>query len=128
MSITHALIAPAGVSLILSTADPLVLGLAVLGSQLPDLDTSTSLIGQIFFPLSHWIEDRFPRRSYQEYVASVNAAERVEQYNQAQLKYQRQLAEYEQRIRDKQFQTAQFQTRLDDVDNALPRCDSRDEV
>jgi hypothetical protein len=58
-------------------------------------------------------------RSYQEYIASVNAAERVEQYNEAQLDYQRQLAEYEQRIRDKQFQTAQVQARLDDVENAI---------
>ena len=63
MSLTHALIAAAGVSLILSTADPLVLGLAILGSQLPDLDTSTSLIGQVCFPISHWIEERFPHRS-----------------------------------------------------------------
>jgi hypothetical protein len=58
-------------------------------------------------------------RAYQEYVASVNAAQRVEQYNQAQLNYQRQLAEYEQRFRDKQFQTAQIQGRLDDVANAI---------
>ena len=63
MSLTHALIAAAGVCLILSTADPLVLGLAILGSQLPDLDTSTSLIGQVCFPVSHWIEERFPHRS-----------------------------------------------------------------
>jgi inner membrane protein len=63
MSITHALIAAAGTSLILGTASPLSLGLAVLGSQLPDIDTSTSLIGQILFPISHWIEDRFPHRS-----------------------------------------------------------------
>ena len=27
------------------------------------LDTSTSLIGQILFPVSHWLEDRFPHRS-----------------------------------------------------------------
>jgi inner membrane protein len=63
MSITHACIATAGVSLILSTANPLALGLAVVGSQLPDLDTSTSLIGKVVFPVSHWLEDRFPHRS-----------------------------------------------------------------
>jgi inner membrane protein len=63
MSITHALIAAAGVSLILSTADPMALGLAVLGSQLPDIDTTTSTIGKIFFPLSSFLEDRFPHRS-----------------------------------------------------------------
>jgi inner membrane protein len=39
------------------------LGLAILGSQLPDLDTTESTIGKIFFPLSSWIEDRFPHRS-----------------------------------------------------------------
>ncbi len=63
MAITHAAIAAAGTSLILGTASPFNLGLAILGSQLPDLDTSTSLIGQIFFPVSHWIEDRFPHRT-----------------------------------------------------------------
>ncbi len=63
MAITHAAIAAAGTSLILGTASPFSLGLAVLGSQLPDLDTSTSLIGQICFPISHWIEDRYPHRT-----------------------------------------------------------------
>ncbi len=63
MSITHCSIAAAGTSLILGTADPLPLGLAILGSQLPDLDTTTSTIGKIFFPISSWIEDRFPHRS-----------------------------------------------------------------
>jgi hypothetical protein len=63
MAITHAAIAAAGVSLLFGTADPLPLGLAVLGSQLPDLDTTTSIIGQVLYPVSSWIEDRFPHRS-----------------------------------------------------------------
>jgi inner membrane protein len=63
LAITHSAIAAAGTSLILGTADPLILGLAVVGSQLPDLDTTTSTIGKIFFPLSSWIEDRYPHRS-----------------------------------------------------------------
>ncbi len=63
MSLTHATIAAAGASLILGTANPLALGLAILGSQLPDLDTSISTIGQICYPLSSWLEDRFPHRS-----------------------------------------------------------------
>jgi inner membrane protein len=63
MSLTHATIAAAGTSLILGTANPLPLGLAIIGSQLPDLDTTTSTIGKIFFPISSWIEDRFPHRS-----------------------------------------------------------------
>jgi inner membrane protein len=63
MALTHATIATAGTSLILGTANPNALGLAVIGSQLPDLDTTTSTIGKIFFPLSNWIEDKFPHRS-----------------------------------------------------------------
>ncbi|MEM6614870.1 MAG: metal-dependent hydrolase, partial [Cyanobacteria bacterium P01_C01_bin.72] len=63
MAVTHCAIAAAGTSLILGTAAPLPLGLAILGSQLPDIDTTTSTIGKIFFPVSSWIEDRFPHRS-----------------------------------------------------------------
>ncbi len=63
LAITHAAIASAGTSLILGTADPLPLGLSIIGSQLPDLDTTTSTIGKIFFPISSWIEDRFPHRT-----------------------------------------------------------------
>jgi inner membrane protein len=63
LAITHSAIALAGTSLILGTANPLALGLAVLGSQLPDLDSTNSTIGKIFFPVSSWIEDRFPHRS-----------------------------------------------------------------
>ena len=63
MAITHAAIATAGASLLLGTAQPLPLALAVLGSQLPDIDTTTSIIGQVFYSISSWIEDRFPHRS-----------------------------------------------------------------
>lgn len=73
MAITHSLIAAAGVCLLLSSANPLILGLAVLGSQLPDLDTSTSLIGQLCFPISHWIEDRYPHRSITHSLMATGA-------------------------------------------------------
>jgi inner membrane protein len=63
MSITHSMIAASGVSLILGTAEPLPLVLGILGSQLPDLDTTQSSIGQVCYPISNWIEDRFPHRS-----------------------------------------------------------------
>ena len=63
IAITHCALAAAGTSLILGTVNPLPLGLAILGSQLPDLDTTESTIGKIFFPISSWIEDRFPNRS-----------------------------------------------------------------
>ena len=65
LSITHAAIVVSAASLIfgLGTNNPVALGLALLGSQLPDLDTTTSTIGQILFPVSNWIEDNFPHRS-----------------------------------------------------------------
>jgi len=63
MAITHACIATAGASLILSTSDPLILGLAIVGSQLPDIDNTRSIIGQVCFPIASWIEDRYPHRT-----------------------------------------------------------------
>ena len=65
LSITHAAIAISAASLTfgLGTDNPAALGLALLGSQLPDLDTTTSTIGQICFPLSNWLEDNFPHRT-----------------------------------------------------------------
>jgi inner membrane protein len=63
MALTHTVISCAGISLILTTNDPIHLALAIAGSQLPDLDTSTSTIGQILFPISNWIENRYPHRS-----------------------------------------------------------------
>ena len=75
MSITHATIATAGTSLILGTADPLALFLALVGSQLPDIDTSTSTIGKIFFPVSSWIEERYPHRTItHSLLASIGIA------------------------------------------------------
>ncbi|ANV85749.1 hypothetical protein AWQ21_14540 (plasmid) [Picosynechococcus sp. PCC 7003] len=63
MSVTHAIIGVCGTTLLLQTADPVVLGLAIIGSQIPDLDSSHSLVGQVFFPVSHWLEDRYPHRT-----------------------------------------------------------------
>ena len=82
LAITHAAIgsatalraiAAAGTSLILGTGQPLPLGLAILGSQLPDIDTTTSTIGKIFFPISSWIEDRFPHRSITHSLLATGA-------------------------------------------------------
>ena len=63
MAITHAAISAAVVGLSLSTIDPAVLAVAVAASQIPDVDTSTSSIGQILWPISRWIEKRYPHRS-----------------------------------------------------------------
>jgi hypothetical protein len=58
-------------------------------------------------------------RKYQEYQASVTEAQRIEQMNQSRLNYQRQLAEYEQRLADREFQVSQLQARLNDVENQI---------
>ena len=57
--------------------------------------------------------------AYREYRHSLELAERVERANQAGLSYQRQWAEYEQRLRDRDYQISQTRLRLDEVDNAL---------
>ncbi|MEM1256560.1 MAG: hypothetical protein AAGI69_29330 [Cyanobacteria bacterium P01_H01_bin.21] len=56
---------------------------------------------------------------YREYQHSLDMAERVEQANQSALSYQRQWAEYEQRLRDREYQIAQTQLRVDEVENAI---------
>jgi len=75
MALTHGIIAAAGTTLFLGDGSPLILGLSILGSQLPDLDTSTSLIGQICFPISNWIEKRYPHRSLtHSFIATFSIA------------------------------------------------------
>jgi hypothetical protein len=75
MAITHAAIAAAGTSLLFGTSDLTYLALAVVGSQLPDLDSTESVLGQICFPLSNWIENRYPHRSVtHSFVASAALA------------------------------------------------------
>lgn len=63
MAITHAAISAAAVGLSLQSIDPMVIAVAIGTSQIPDIDTSTSSIGQIFWPISRWIEKRYPHRS-----------------------------------------------------------------
>jgi multidrug efflux pump subunit AcrA (membrane-fusion protein) len=59
------------------------------------------------------------QRSYQEYQASLEAARRVEEVNQARSSYERQLAEYQQRLGEREFQVAQVKAKLQEVDNAI---------
>ena len=63
MAVTHAVISSSITSLILGRIDPLTIGLSILGSQLPDLDSSKSLIGQVCFPISRYFENNYPHRS-----------------------------------------------------------------
>ncbi|MBX3279704.1 MAG: metal-dependent hydrolase [Acidobacteria bacterium] len=63
MAKTHALFGVAAGSLLVGTADPFCLGVAAVASQLPDADTSKSIIGRILFPISRLLEKRFPHRT-----------------------------------------------------------------
>lgn len=56
---------------------------------------------------------------YHEYRHSLDLAERVERANQASLSYQRQWAEYEQSLRNRDYQLSQTQLRLDEIENAI---------
>ncbi|NJL51013.1 MAG: metal-dependent hydrolase [Hydrococcus sp. SU_1_0] len=60
---THMALAVAATSLILGTADPLVLSLGAVCSQLPDVDTTKSYSGRVLFPISSYLEKRFAHRS-----------------------------------------------------------------
>ncbi|MEO0644794.1 MAG: hypothetical protein AAFZ17_01360 [Cyanobacteria bacterium J06650_10] len=57
--------------------------------------------------------------AYRSYQHGLSVAERVESANQSTMTYQRQWAEYEQRLRDRDYQLTQTQLRLDEVTNAI---------
>jgi inner membrane protein len=63
MAKTHILFSLTVTSFALETTNPLALGTAALASQLPDVDTSSSLAGRLFLPLSRWLERRWPHRT-----------------------------------------------------------------
>lgn len=63
LAITHAAISAAAVGFCLQSVDPIIMAVAIAASQIPDIDTSTSSIGQILWPVSRWIEKRYPHRS-----------------------------------------------------------------
>ncbi len=63
MSVTHALISATGSIFVLGDSSPLVVGVAILGSQLPDIDTTESAMGKLFFPIAKWIQERYPHRT-----------------------------------------------------------------
>jgi inner membrane protein len=62
MSLTHAAFSVSLTSIVLGTANPEILGVAAIASLLPDIDTSKSSIGRLFFPLSSWLETRTVHR------------------------------------------------------------------
>ena len=63
MALTHAAFSVAISSLCLSTDDPVALAIAAIASQLPDIDTSKSTTGRLFFPISAYLEKNYPHRT-----------------------------------------------------------------
>jgi hypothetical protein len=58
-------------------------------------------------------------RDYQEYQHSLSQADRTAAQNRNGLEYQRQVADFEQRHRDRDFQISQTQLKLNEIDNQL---------
>lgn len=73
MNLTHTALSVTVTSIALGTADPFVLGTAAIASQLPDVDTSKSVIGRVLFPLSHFLEKRYPHRSITHSFVATSA-------------------------------------------------------
>jgi inner membrane protein len=63
LSITHAAIATCAVSLIVGTADPMILLTAAVASQLPDADSTKSYSGMVLYPIAKYLEGKFAHRS-----------------------------------------------------------------
>jgi len=63
LSVTHAAIATTAASLIIGTADPLLLSIAAVSSQLPDVDSTKSYTGLTLYPIAKYLEEKFSHRS-----------------------------------------------------------------
>jgi inner membrane protein len=63
MTLTHLAISGLMTSLMVGTADPLVVSVGAIAGLLPDVDLSKSPAGRILFPISSFLEKRFPHRS-----------------------------------------------------------------
>ena len=62
MAVTHTAFSVSLTSIALGTANLEVLAIAAFASLLPDIDTSKSVIGRLFFPLSRWLETKSVHR------------------------------------------------------------------
>ena len=63
MTLTHLAISGLMTSLLVGTADPLAVGMGAIAGLLPDVDISKSPAGRVLFPISSFLEKRFPHRS-----------------------------------------------------------------
>jgi inner membrane protein len=63
MSLTHAAIATTTTAIVLGTANPWMLVVSAIASQIPDLDTTESFAGRIIYPLARYFESNYPHRT-----------------------------------------------------------------
>jgi inner membrane protein len=63
MTLTHLAISGLMTSLILGTADPVVVGTGAIAGLLPDVDISNSPAGRVLFPIARYLEKHFTHRS-----------------------------------------------------------------
>jgi inner membrane protein len=63
LGLSHLLISGTAASLLLETADPVVIVVGAMGGLLPDIDISTSPAGRLFPWVSGYFEDTMPHRS-----------------------------------------------------------------
>lgn len=62
MAVTHMALSLAATTIAVGTADPGILLAAAVASQLPDIDTTKSLVGRAIWPVAAALESRFPHR------------------------------------------------------------------
>jgi inner membrane protein len=63
LGISHLLISGTAASLLLGTADPVVIAVGAIGGLLPDIDVSTSPAGRLFPWIAGYFESTMPHRS-----------------------------------------------------------------
>lgn len=63
LGVSHLLISGTAVSLILGTADPVLISIGSIAGLLPDIDVSTSLAGRLFPWIAGYFESTMPHRS-----------------------------------------------------------------
>ena len=63
LGISHLLVSGTGASLLLGSADPVIIAVGAIGGLLPDIDVSTSPAGRMFPWISGFFESNMPHRS-----------------------------------------------------------------
>jgi inner membrane protein len=63
MTLTHLAISGLMTSLILGSAEPITVSVGAIAGLLPDVDISKSPAGRVLFPISRYLEQKFPHRS-----------------------------------------------------------------